>query len=370
MARLVFNIQQHPGFFAAVKARVDAGLGARGKTRIGDGTIWLKAAVYGTAAAGAYGLAVWGGLGGAWSLVLAVVYGMSALMFAINLAHDAAHNCLSPHRWVNRAVLTLCFTLLGVSGYLWQQRHVRSHHVFPNVNGCDIDIDENPLIRLSPNHPRKWFQRWQHLYAPVVYVLVSLHVIFVQDFIYLFKRELANMTDIRHPARQHAVFYACKAAYAVLVVIVPVVLSPFAWWQIAGAYLLMTFVTSLVFVYLLIGTHFCEEAEFPEVGPGGSLPDDWATHALATSADWSPESRIANFIIGGANAHAAHHLFPNVCHIHYPWIAREIAEVAREYGVRYNVLTLPMMIRSHFRLLRRLGGEPATGGLAGAAPAS
>ena len=51
----------------------------------------------------------------------------------------------------------LSFSLLGVSAYLWRMRHTRSHHVFPNVNGCDVDIDENPFVRLSPNQPWRWY---------------------------------------------------------------------------------------------------------------------------------------------------------------------------------------------------------------------
>ena len=82
MARLSFSPEQHPGFFASVKARVDQGLAQRGKTRFGDRTIWLKAGLYAACASAAYALAVWGGLGGRWSLVFATLYGMGALLLA------------------------------------------------------------------------------------------------------------------------------------------------------------------------------------------------------------------------------------------------------------------------------------------------
>jgi linoleoyl-CoA desaturase len=75
---------------------------------------------------------------------------------------------------------------------------------------------------------------------------------------------------------------------------------------------------------------------------------------MVTSLDWSPYSAIATFVAGGANAHAAHHLFPNVSHAHYGAITRIIAETAVEFGVPHNVSTLPRMVRSHFRFLRRM----------------
>jgi linoleoyl-CoA desaturase len=127
------------------------------------------------------------------------------------------------------------------------------------------------------------------------------------------------------------------------------------WWQVMIGGLLMSFVASTVFVLLLIGTHFSNETEFPEVDAAGCIPHDWAEHALVTSLDWSPTSRLANFIAGGANAHAAHHLFPTVCHVHYISITRIIKETAAEFGIRYNETTLPRMVVSHLRFLKRLG---------------
>jgi linoleoyl-CoA desaturase len=116
----------------------------------------------------------------------------------------------------------------------------------------------------------------------------------------------------------------------------------------------------VVFIVLLIGTHFAEETAFPIVNAKGELPHGWAYHALATSLDWSPESPLANFFAGGANAHAAHHLFPNVAHVHYPAITRIIADEAARHGIPYNRTTLPGMLTSHLRFLRRMGsGEGA-----------
>lgn len=343
------------GFYPALQERVREEMRCRDCDRYSDWRIAVKGAVYGGLAAGCYVGAVLGGFSDGISLGLALLYGVAVLLLGINLGHDAAHDCLCRSRLGNRLVLITCFTLIGLSGYLWRMRHVRSHHVFPNVNGCDIDIDENPFLRLSPNHPRRHMHRFQQFYAPLVYAMVYLHTVYVQDFIYLFKRDLANMHDIRHPRGEYAVFAATKAGHLAITLMAPMMLSPFAWWQVLIAYITMAFGSSALFVYLLIGTHFCEEVVFPRVATDGQLSTDWATHALATSADWSPKSRLAALVAGGANAHAAHHLFPNVCHTHYRWISPIIADAAADFGIQYNAMTLPAMIASHFRLLRRLG---------------
>lgn len=353
--KIRFSQGNHGDFYRALKSRANRYFDETGKSRFADRGLALKGCAYLAIAAMAYGLVLLGGFGPWATLGLANLYGLAALLLAVNVAHDAAHDALTPSRRLNRIILTLCFTLLGADAYLWRMRHVKSHHTFPNVNGCDIDIDSGVFLRLSPNHKRHWYQRFQHLYAPFVFWLVDIHTVFIQDFHYLFKRRLANMTDIRHHASAYVLFAACKAGYVGLIFIVPALVLPFPWWQVVIGGLVMSFVSSCVFIYLLIGTHFSEETEFPEVAADGTIAHDWAVHAMLTSLDWSPSSRLAHLIAGGANAHTAHHLFPHVSHAHYVALSRIIAATAAEFGVPHHATTLPRMIRSHFRFLKAMG---------------
>jgi linoleoyl-CoA desaturase len=348
------------GFFIAVKQRVAAYLKASGKTRYADGWVHFKAILFAATAVGAYLLVVTHALPNVWLLPAGFVFGIATLLLAINIGHDAAHRVLFRGRFWNEAALVASFVPLGVNPYLWRLRHTRSHHVFPNVNGCDIDVDENPLLRLSPNQPWKRHFRFQHWYAPLAYVAVVLHTVLWQDVVYLFKKELANLRDIRHPRREYALFLVWKALYFAIVIVLPVYCLPMPWWKVVGGYLLMQAAVSLAFVLMLIGTHFCDMTEFPSPGVDGSLGQSWAMHNLATACDWSPHSRTAHFLAGGVNAHASHHLFPNVSHAHYRAIARIVEDAASEFGVPYHRLSLGGMVRSHFRFLRAMGREPAT----------
>ena len=93
----------------------------------------------------------------------------------------------------------------------------------------------------------------------------------------------------------------------------------------------------------------------------GNVGHNWAIHNLLTACDWSPHNRVAHFFVGGVNAHASHHLFPRVSHAHYRAIAGIVEGTAAEFGVPYNKLTLPGIIRSHFRFLRKMGQCPGLG---------
>ncbi|HTT99940.1 MAG TPA: acyl-CoA desaturase [Rhizomicrobium sp.] len=345
------------GFRTAVTARVNEYFAQTGKARTAGPAIYAKAIIYGALAVVAY-LALLTLHGGALvSLGLALGYGVSILFLAMNLAHDAAHTAVTGHRRTDFLIQRAVFVFLGVDGYLWRMRHDGSHHVFPNVNGCDIDIDQNPILRLSPNHGARPWQRYQHLYAVFAYMLTLLHSIFVSDLIYLRKTSLANMRGIRHARGDVAMFWAGKAIYFTILLWVPLSMLDLPWWQVLLGYVLVTAVQSLIFVFLLVGTHFSIEASFPKPDGSGTMPTSWAAHAIETSVDWSPESRLAHFFSGGANAHAAHHLFPRVSASHYAAITSIVRATAREYGLRYNETTFLGAIARHFSYLKSLARE-------------
>jgi linoleoyl-CoA desaturase len=90
----------------------------------------------------------------------------------------------------------------------------------------------------------------------------------------------------------------------------------------------------------------------------GFIAGSFVDNTFATSLDWNPTGFWATHLVGGLNAHVAHHLFPKVGHMHYRAISRIIARVAARYGIVYHRTNLRGMIAAHFRLLRRLGQPP------------
>jgi linoleoyl-CoA desaturase len=60
------------------------------------------------------------------------------------------------------------------------------------------------------------------------------------------------------------------------------------------------------------------------------------------------------------NYQIEHHLFPNICHVHYPQIAPIVRETAEEFGVPYMVNdTFGDAIKSHLNLLHQYGRLPS-----------
>jgi linoleoyl-CoA desaturase len=358
MHAIRFAHEEEDSFYHETKRRVEVYFHETGHSRFATPAVWCKAGLFGLLILGSYSLILLN-LEPSWTLLpLSFVFGVSALLMAINIGHDASHHVLFRSPFWNDVAHALSFWPLGVSAYLWRMRHTKSHHIFPNVNGCDIDIDENPFLRLSPNQPWRPHFQLQHFYAPFAYIFVALYTILWQDMVYLSKSRLANMTNIRHPWHQYVVFALSKLVYFAVIVVLPMVVLPLPWWQVLAGYLAMMAFASLVFVFLLIGTHFSDVTEFPAIMRDGSVGRTWSAHNLATACDWAPHSSLAHFFVGGVNAHASHHLFPNVSHGHYRAIARIIETTAAEFGVGYNKLSLFGIIASHFRFLRQMARRP------------
>ncbi|MGL6076611.1 MAG: fatty acid desaturase family protein [Fimbriiglobus sp.] len=358
MESLKFEREPAGSFYRVTRARVDEYFRTTGRSRRAGGLLTFKAVLLVSLMVSSYA-AIVTQVAGPWSLLpLGLIFGFGSLLLAINIGHDASHQVVFQNPVWNHALQRLCFVFIGVDGYLWRLRHIKSHHLFPNVNGSDTDIDENPFVRLSPNQPWRWHFQLQHIYAPFVYLFAAFYTTIWGDFVYLSKRELANMTDIRHPWYEYLLFAICKITYFTVTLAIPLVVLDLPWWVVLLGFFVVNGCTSLLFVVLLIGTHFADLADFPVPDANGSVGRSWAEHNLATACDWSPHSFTAHFISGGSNAHASHHLFPRVCHTHYPAIARIIETTAQEFGIRYNAVTLWGMIQSHFRLLHQLGKRP------------
>ena len=290
-----------------------------------------------------------------WLLILNYMgLGLSGILLAFNCAHDCVHHTFSAHKKLNKRLFYIVFNAQGVNASLWRKRHIASHHVFPNVDGCDADIDDNPFIRLSASQPLRKVQRYQHLYATLLYSLYTLHWILVKDFIYLRKKQLANLSNQHYATAFVIELLALKLSYFVYMIVLPVWLGGIPAGLVLTAFLIMHLFISLFFVLTLIISHLSMETAFPLADENGLLPFDYYEHQLAVSLDYHACSPLANWIFGGFNSHTAHHLFPHLPHTVYNYISPDIKRLSLAHGLPYHELSIPKAIASHYRYLKHL----------------
>ncbi|WP_103867135.1 fatty acid desaturase [Aquimarina sp. I32.4] len=94
-----------------------------------------------------------------WTMYL--IFQLSGLLLGFSLGHDASHNTAFKNKNANQILHFFSFLTVGIDPLLWGLRHIRSHHLYANVEGSDIDIDKNPFLRLAPSHP--WTKKHSYI---------------------------------------------------------------------------------------------------------------------------------------------------------------------------------------------------------------
>ena len=107
-----------------------------------------------------------------WGNNLTVLYtcyfllGGFLLLNFLNLIHDAVHQTLFDHSWINNMYMYF-FDIMGANSYIWKLRHIRLHHNYPNVMGWDSDFEQSPMFRVFPHGNYSTMHKYQHFYLPL-----------------------------------------------------------------------------------------------------------------------------------------------------------------------------------------------------------
>lgn len=274
-------------------------------------------------------------------------YGFSILLFAFNFAHDFSHGTIFRKSKWNDFGFILIYALNGAHAEAWKKRHIESHHFAPNVEHYDSDLEISSLIRVLPDSNCRWFHRFQHVYAPLAYTSYSLYWVFIKDFYIFFNAKKKRSSYVLS-------FLFQKVSYLTYLFILPMIFSQHSWYIVALAFLVMHLCQSLFLLFTFFMTHHVEGVEYPSVDSKGFINSSWVMNQIKSSNDMHPFSEVANFIFGGFNNHIAHHLFPNIHHIHYPALNKILYKVLKSHGITPNQTTYWGGILSHLKLLKRM----------------
>jgi linoleoyl-CoA desaturase len=363
LTTLKFNNTNRSQFFSTTRKRVDLYFKENNLSPNANGAMWGKVVFFLTGYALLYGLIISNQFGMWTMLGMAMLLGMFAAFIGFNVSHDAMHGALSRKGWVNE-VFGNTFHLLGASPYVWKITHNIVHHTYTNIPGHDEDIEVAPgLIRLDADEAYRPWQRFQHWYAFPLYALASLSWVLRKDYLKFFKKQIGQIRNPVHPKQEVILLFASKFTYYVLFLLVPYLVLDLAWWQLLLGFVIMHAVEGLVLGLVFQLAHVVEGTDFPAPTEQNTIEEAWAIHQVRTTANFAPRSWLASFFCGGLNRQIEHHLFPKVCHIHYPAIANIVRETAHEYNLPYlENPTFGSALVSHYKVLK-LMGNPATGGV-------
>lgn len=298
--------------------------------------------------------------GTALSIGIWTIMGLSLAGIGMNIMHDANHGSYSKNQKIN-SLLGHTLNICGGSVLNWKMQHNVLHHTFTNVVHVDDDIDDKLVFRFSPHTPVKWFHKLQPFYAILFYGIITLYWVTLKDFIQFFRyvrTGVINDTKTNNLISL-AKIMLLKISYWFFFFIMPIVLFKIPFLNILGGFLLMHFVAGVVLTVIFQLAHTVEGTSYPIPNEEGNIENHWAIHQLNTTVNFSRNSKIISWFVGGLNYQVEHHLFPNICHVHYPKISPIVKQTAEEFGIPYlenNSFTDAIL--SHIRALRKFGKIP------------
>jgi linoleoyl-CoA desaturase len=291
-----------------------------------------------------------------WQMLgMAIVMGVGMAGVGFAVSHDALHGAYSANPTVNR-LIGLSFDVLGANGYMWRITHNVIHHTYTNIHGIDEDLEVSPLVRLAPGSEHKPIHRYQHFYAWFLYGMSTLFWVWVKDFKYFLQRDIGPYRSKKHPKGEIALMLGAKVFHISWSVVLPLLVLNVAWWQFLTGYVAFHFTAGLILGVVFQLAHVVEGPDHVSLGPDGNVEAAWMVHQLSTTSNFATGNWLLTAYVGGLNYQVEHHLFPRVCSVHYPAIRGIVREVTAKYGVPYlQQPTLFAAIRSHYRMLKRLG---------------
>ncbi len=289
--------------------------------------------------------------------ILAVIMGLSLAGIGMSVMHDACHGSYSSKPFVNK-MLGYTINLIGGNRFNWMIQHNVKHHTFTNIYGEDEDLSNGDIIRLSPYSQHKWFHKFQHIYSWMLYTLGTLSWVTIKDF-KQFNHLYNERGHIRNSnfATEMSILIFSKTSYYVYAIIIPYFVLDLAIWQIAIGFVTIHLVAGFVLSVTFQLAHVVENTEHETAEPATTL-ETWAIHQIKSTCNFARNSKVLNWYLGGLNFQIEHHLFPNICHVHYKKISEIVKNTVQKHGLAYNEYdSMLKAVKSHYTILKRFGTQ-------------
>lgn len=297
------------------------------------------------------------------SVSLLLFYGLWMVMGAgiagigSSVMHDSNHGAYSNNKTVN-SILGGLLNIIGGYDRNWRIQHNILHHTYTNLDGLDEDIDAGILLRMSPNAKHIGMHRYQHFYAWLLYGIMNIYWVTVKDYKCLIKYGRNGLLKKEKISLRNALIEMTlyKLFYFSYMLILPILFANVAWYHVLLGFAVMHLVGGLLLACIFQLAHVMETSEYPKTEEGKKMESSWAVHQLLNTANFAPNNKLLSWYIGGLNFQIEHHLFPNICHVHYPKLSKIVQQVAKEYNVPYHVQPrFRTALKKHALMLKELG---------------
>lgn len=293
-------------------------------------------------------------------VALVAIMSLGLAGIGLSVMHDANHGAYAKKKWLN-TLIGYSLNLVGANCFNWKIQHNVLHHSYTNVHEEDEDISPRGVLRFTPHSDWRKIHRYQYVYAWFLYGLMTIVWMVFKDFDRLVRYHKAGLTkkDNSHMGREWIILITTKLVYITYIVVLPLLFTSLPWWYILIGILIMHYIAGFLLAIIFQPAHVVEGAAFPLPDENDTLENNWNVHQLHTTTNFGNNSRWFSWYVGGLNFQIEHHLFPNICHVHYRKIAGIVKDTTQEFGLPYkSIRTFFGALLSHARLLKQLGVKP------------
>lgn len=239
------------------------------------------------------------------------------------IMHDASHHAISYNKHTNELLSSIWHGLALWDNSLWYKHHSIMHHSFTGTKKDPDTIHFKPFIRKSTHENSSYYYDFNWILTllslfvfpgmwlgqSLVYTRASIYKYFwridVIDYKVSFMELLLKFFTI------FSLFYSCNL------------------------YIIYSYIFSVNLFYSICILPDHDTLETHKNIVYNSKNTDWGELQVRNSGNFSTKNNIINIIFGGINYQIEHHLFPTICHIHYPEISKIIIKTCQEYNIPY-----------------------------------
>jgi len=352
-----FNINDRPEFFIELKKRVNNHFQENNISKHANFEMVFKTVFMVCLYVVPLVLMLTGVVSTLWPMLLMwVLMGFGMTGIGLSVMHDANHGSYSSNKKINN-VMGYIIHFIGGYDVAWKIQHNVLHHSFTNIEGLDEDID-NRFFIFSPDQEVKPKHKYQAYYALFLYALMTIYWSTAKEFEQMVrykKKDLLKGQGLTFAQAMRQLVFN-KIMYYALILVLPLIFIALPWWQILIGYVIMHFICGISMALIFQPAHVITDTNFYDAEKNSSMENNWAIHQLKTTANFANKNVPFSWFVGGLNFQIEHHLFPNICHVHYKKIAKIVKSTTEEFNLPYyQHKTYYGALKSHFTMLNQLG---------------
>jgi fatty acid desaturase len=273
-----------------------------------------------------------------WQLLTAATLGITFTQIGF-IVHDAGHRQIGKSRGSNHTLGLVCADLIvGFSFEWWVSKHIR-HHVHPNHEGLDPDI-ESRVIAFYPAAAlgRHGFRRAIcHYQAAIMSLALPFQSVAMRTGCFRFLRGRRGW--------RRKIEFSWLIVYIIL--------------YSAGIFVVLSPWKAIAFIAInqgVMGTYFALAFAPNHKGmpvTSGEITTDFLTRQVTVSRNIRP-GPVVDFMLAGLGYQIEHHLFPSMPRPSLRRAAPIVREFCRRNNIPYTETTLMSSYRQAFTYLNNV----------------